>query len=141
MALETALYLSIFVIVLSVLVHVILGFEIWRKKRKLQQASNQDGHTKIFIIFKCSQCHESPKTSLLDSMSNALFLAFVLSLPGLLSVLPTIALGVSHFYIHVTAIMSFAVGLPLSVYIRQPHLRKTLGRKLKEELFGIICRR
>ena len=127
-------------VTLTCSMHCVLGWQIWRKKRTLSHLGS-GGHngTKVFIIPWHSQhvkgpnaLHHAIGSSIMDSISSALFLILaILFLPGV-SVLLIFFGGLPQFLVgRIAMLLSLVVIIPISVYIRKPHVRTTLARELR----------
>lgn len=72
-------------------------------------------------------------TSMLDHKSSLIFLILVLLLTPTVAML-VLFLGMPQMLMRITGLSSLLLVLPLSVYIRKPHVRTTLARELAESL-------
>ncbi len=129
-----ALYLVAVLLPATLVNHGILGWKIWKKKRKLLQSSGRiHSKTKVFIIFvhePHSNQGDSSKSYLMDWLESSLFLCFLTSLPVTVAVLPAFMIGMPLLIIKVTSMLSFLVVVSLLIYLRKPHLRSALRKSL-----------
>ncbi len=111
--------------------HCLLGWKIWYKKRSLSQNGWQP-QAKIFAI--CQQSHlEQPSsdTFLLDHCSSFKFLALLLPLVPVLFISLLHFAGMPLILTRLAVTSAIMAIMPLSVYARKPHVRKTLKREIR----------
>ncbi len=117
--------------------HCVFGWKIWQKKRTLYYLGS--GHSSVFLL-----CYHSPtvnqqnvtnktgNTHILDNCSSVMFFTLVL-LPMSILFGSVILFGGLHKFLalRVSLLSAFLLIVPLSVYVRKPHVRTTLARELK----------
>ncbi len=139
--------------------HCVLGYKIWRKKRSFwpKEGSGVVHHhhhhhhqPRIFILPRRSQPPPPPPpqppapppanantdSSVLDPCSSATFVVLLILLAPVLSSVSLFLWGGLPLVLvtRLVLLSSFLVVMPLSVYVRKPHVRATLARELKEML-------
>ena len=134
------------IMAVTFITHCVLGWKIWKKKRSLFYLGSGVHHQPVVFI-----CQVQPQveanvvannsnsqynhdlTSMLDHKSSLIFLILVLLLTPTVAML-VLFLGMPQMLMRITGLSSLLLVLPLSVYIRKPHVRTTLARELAEAL-------
>ena len=127
-------------VIITLFLHGILGWKMWHKKRKLvSRHLPSQGQQGIFTICRAKklaqhkEASHSKDTSLLDHLGSILFLGLVvMPLVPFFSYLPEHFKGAPLILVRLSILSTFLLVLPLSIYIRKPHVRSTLHREVKD---------
>ncbi len=116
-------------LILTGFTHSILGWKIWHRKRRFFHQGEKH-QLKIFAIFRQPTMEEESKDNfLLDHCLSFKSLAFLIPIIPIFFVLSMYFAGMPLILVRVIILSATLVMLPLSVYIRKPHVRKILKRE------------
>ncbi len=128
-------------VLMTCCIHCVMGWKIWQKKVLSSQPSGAHQKQNIFII-----CHSQSqkttnaasgfaKSSVLDNLSSVLFLFLLIVFIPVISVVFMLLGGLPVILaVRLAVLASFLTIMPVSVYIREGHVRTTLLRELKQML-------
>ncbi len=122
--------------------HGILGWKIWRNNRGKSYNNSVPQKPKVFFICNANPGHPKSSTankssslrvSLTDRLSSGMFLfLFAISMAPVLFLLPGDMMGATVILVRLSTVSTFLLAMPLSIYVRKPHVRATLLREFKE---------